>query len=608
MQSRQLRSSTWKRFLIIGSVGLLFVQVMTALPMLHSVPVRLVSLLSVFVGAGALAVGIKRNRPPRRIPWLLILTALLVNASAAFVDAYIHGAGNEAFPNYADIVWFSSYVPLITGFFLLSRYRTPGRDVAGLIDSTIIALGFGLLTWVLIIEPYVNMAGISTLTRVASVGYPMCDVATLWMLLKLATTPGSRSTPVLLMTAAVSCFVMSDTLLATLSLYGDFTDTNIRWIMLVAIPGFVCYGAAGLHPEMTTVTNRSSSTSPGSVTTRLVLIALAALLAPATLLYQSVRGHITDAGTISAVAGVMFLLVIARLAGMIRQQRDTNHRLDESLRKLQQVDDELRHSQKLRSIGQLAGGLAHEINTPIQAMGGNLSFLDDAFTQLDEIAEKQERSDRDRDDLAFLKQEVPRAIREATEDVGRVGAIVAAMKAFGQHEGTDFRSVDINEVVANALVVTKGTYADRIGVGANLAELPAVRCIPGDIGQVVLNLLTNAQHSIVDKGEPDGRITVTTWLDDDHAVISVSDNGTGIGPEIRDRIFEPFFTTRPVGQGTGQGLALSWALVVERHKGSISFQTTLGEGSTFTVRIPLDGPRDAGATGDRSPSDLTTAS
>jgi PAS domain S-box-containing protein len=274
-----------------------------------------------------------------------------------------------------------------------------------------------------------------------------------------------------------------------------------------------------------------------------------------------------------------------------------------------QDEVELRHAQKLEAVGRLAAGIAHEVNTPVQFVGDNLQFLDDAFDSLVTLLGKYRSSLSPDSEIrtwaerqAFLssaevdgeaeyyEQEIPKAVAEAREGAQRIASIVRAMKAFGHPDAAEQQATDLNEAVRNTVIVARNEYKYIADVELELAELPAVVCHGGDVNQALLNLIVNAAHAIHDMvGDSGGRgrITVRTALDEGAVVISVADTGPGIPESIRHRVFEPFFTTKEVGRGTGQGLALVRA-VADRHNGQISFET--GEhGTTFHLRVPVEG-------------------
>jgi PAS domain S-box-containing protein len=273
---------------------------------------------------------------------------------------------------------------------------------------------------------------------------------------------------------------------------------------------------------------------------------------------------------------------------------------------------ELRLAQKLEAVGQLAAGIAHEINTPIQYVGDTSRFLDNSFAELSGVldayaellAAAQQGSvtpalihrveeAEETADVAYLRQRIPKACERNIEGVEHVAKIVTAMRAFA-HPSLESTPVDLNETIRNILTIATNEYKYVADVSTDLGELPTIVCNGSDINQVLLNLIVNAAHAIAEAVGDSGRrgsIVVRTSLDGGDVVIAVSDDGTGIAPEIADRVFDPFFTTKDVGRGTGQGLALSRTIVVERHGGSLTFESRFGEGTTFFVRLP------AGASG-----------
>ncbi len=265
----------------------------------------------------------------------------------------------------------------------------------------------------------------------------------------------------------------------------------------------------------------------------------------------------------------------------------------------------LLHAQKLEAIGQLAAGIAHEINTPTQYVTDNTEFLARAFTKLADViavsrdviaAARTQTLDTtllDRAEATFKKtkvdylmREAPSAIEQSLEGLRRVACIVAAMKDFSHPSGGDKVPVDLNEAIRSTVTVATNEWKYVAELELDLdATLPQVRCLRDEINQVILNLVINAAHAIA-ATERRGTITVATKYDNDWVEVHVSDTGTGIPANMRARVFEPFFTTKPVGRGTGQGLAIAYGVIVEKHKGDIGFETELGKGTTFTFRIP----------------------
>lgn len=272
------------------------------------------------------------------------------------------------------------------------------------------------------------------------------------------------------------------------------------------------------------------------------------------------------------------------------------------------LEGQLRHAQKLEGIGQLAAGIAHEINTPTQFVTDNLTFLSDSWKSIFELLELYRGAIRDAAgslpvemqaslreaeqnyDLEFIAAEVPRAIDQSLDGASRVAKIVRAMKEFSHPDSAEKTATDLNKSIDSTITVARNEWKYVSELVKDFADnLPAVVCYPGDINQVVLNLIVNAAHAIREKikeGEK-GQITIATHLCGDFVQISVADTGAGIPEAIRGRVFDPFFTTKEVGKGTGQGLALAYTVVVKKHGGKIWFETEVGKGTTFFVALPI---------------------
>ncbi len=293
--------------------------------------------------------------------------------------------------------------------------------------------------------------------------------------------------------------------------------------------------------------------------------------------------------------------------GTLRFGRDvTANRASEQAHQLMQM--ELQQAQKLESIGRLAAGIAHEINTPIQYVGDNVRFLQDSFESLQELLALCERFDAGGDadpadlaraaravDAAYLAAEIPSALQQTLEGVQRVSAIVHAMKDFSHRGSAEMAPTDINRAVESTATVARNEWKYVADLVLELEpQLPLVTCLAGEFKQVVLNLVINAAHAIAnvvgDGSIAKGRITVRTRRDGPFVELSVQDTGSGIPDAVRDKIFDPFFTTKPLGQGTGQGLTLARSVVVDRHRGTLHFETAPGAGTTFFVRLPIAGP------------------
>jgi len=272
------------------------------------------------------------------------------------------------------------------------------------------------------------------------------------------------------------------------------------------------------------------------------------------------------------------------------------------LRDRKQLERDLTQAQKLESIGQLAAGIAHEINTPMQFIGDNVNFLQSAFADLLRVVNAYEairgkKGDRhamleelktavEDADLDYLRERGGRAFERTRSGVERVANIVRGMKAFA-HPGQELTMLEVQEVVETTLTVAHHEYRYVAEVETELEPGLIVPGYAGELHRVLVNLIVNAAHAM-DGREGMGRITVKTWEDEDHVMVSISDTGGGIPEDIRHRIFDPFFTTKKVGRGTGQGLAMAHQVITELHGGRLSFESEMGVGTTFFIGLPKD--------------------
>jgi len=264
------------------------------------------------------------------------------------------------------------------------------------------------------------------------------------------------------------------------------------------------------------------------------------------------------------------------------------------------LESQLVQAQKLEAIGQLASGVAHEINTPIQYIGDNLSALQDNFNdiiacqnKLYALADSRFKTEIDRlkveHDLEFILEDSPKAIQQAQEGVERVAEIVKAMKSFSHIESSqNKRPANLHESLHNALTISRNSYKYIANVETEFADdIGLIDCYPSELNQVFLNLIVNAAHAIEEKHNAMGLIKITTRRLNDMVEILIADNGAGIDPAIQQKVFNMFFTTKEIGRGTGQGLSLSHSIVVEKHKGKLFFESTPGVGTTFHVQLPI---------------------
>jgi signal transduction histidine kinase len=281
------------------------------------------------------------------------------------------------------------------------------------------------------------------------------------------------------------------------------------------------------------------------------------------------------------------------------------------------LENELAQAQKLESVGRLAAGVAHEINTPVQFVSDSVSFVREAMDDLSAIVDKYRElrnatesgadvraaakaaeEAEDDADLDYILENAPVALDRARDGLGRVAAIVRSMKEFAHPDRKEMSQADLNQAIQSTLVIASNEYKYVAEIETAFEQIPPVNCYAGEVNQVVLNLIVNAAHAIADvvKGtDKKGKIRVGTRVLGDQVEIAITDTGKGIPVEVRSRIFDPFFTTKEVGKGTGQGLAIARAVVVDKHGGTLHFETELGQGTTFYIRLPIAGPATASA-------------
>lgn len=277
------------------------------------------------------------------------------------------------------------------------------------------------------------------------------------------------------------------------------------------------------------------------------------------------------------------------------------------------LEKRLLQSQKSQSIGQLAAGIAHEINTPTQYVSDNVNFLGDSFESLAKIlgqhrelveqvrnGEPSNRLDEfvsrcakaiEEEDIDFLQEEIPLSISQSADGLSRIAKIVLAMKEFSCPETDEKVPADLNQAIRSTVQVCANEWKYVADLEVELeAGLPLVPCFIGELNQVILNMVVNSAHAIAQSnpgGAEKGIIRIETKSRINHVLVIISDSGCGIAPEIIDKVFDPFFTTKDVGKGIGQGLSMAYSTIVDIHSGSIEVESEPGEGTAFQIRLPL---------------------
>jgi signal transduction histidine kinase len=318
-------------------------------------------------------------------------------------------------------------------------------------------------------------------------------------------------------------------------------------------------------------------------------------------LWIQMIGYVSNAD--DPAAGAWWLLQDRSEVRRAQEALETNYaRLKETNHRLEEAQNQLLQSEKMASIGQLAAGVAHEINNPIGFVNSNLNslkhYIDDllrligdygsAEAELGAPARQRLQAAKEDIDLEYMLEDMPVLLRESAEGLGRVKRIVQDLKDFSRVDNSDWAEADLNAGLDSTLNVVLNEVKYKAEVVKNYSVLPPVRCLAAQLNQVFMNFIVNAAHAI----ESRGVITLSSGHCGAWVWIEVADTGSGMSEEVQRRIFEPFYTTKPVGKGTGLGLSLSFS-IVQKHKGIIKVRSEQGKGSAFRVWIPVD-PEGAG--------------
>ena len=294
------------------------------------------------------------------------------------------------------------------------------------------------------------------------------------------------------------------------------------------------------------------------------------------------------------------------------QLQSQNQKLQDTLRELQETQTQMIHSEKMSSLGQMVGGIAHEINNPVSFIHGNIHHLEEYTENLLELIDLYEQNYPDSSpeiveeieeiELDFIKKDMPKMIKSIRLGTTRIRDIVKSLRTFSRLDEEDFKQVDIHEGIDSTLIILQNRIKakidrPKINIIKNYGELPLVRCLPGQLNQVVMNILANGidalEESLKNKKITNPTLTITTEItknnsqEEEFLTIKIEDNAMGIPQDILSKLFDPFFTTKPIGKGTGLGLAISHSIIVEKHYGILNCVSELGKGAEFIISIPI---------------------
>ena len=285
-----------------------------------------------------------------------------------------------------------------------------------------------------------------------------------------------------------------------------------------------------------------------------------------------------------------------------------NGELEQALTDLQQMQIHLIQAEKMSSLGQLIAGIAHEINNPVNFIHGNIRHLHNYVINLLEFVDlSQECSERvnsdlqskaEEIDLEFIKIDLPKVIKSMEVGTHRIREIVLSLRNFSHIDQSELKSIDIHQGIEDTLLILghrikpqKNSDFPRIQIVKQYGDLPLVNCYAGQLNQVFVNILVNAIDAIEESASSDRHPCIsiqTQVIDDNYVEIAIADNGSGIPEAIQQQIFNPFFTTKPVGKGTGMGMAISYQIITEKHKGRLTCVSSLGKGTEFIIHIPIN--------------------
>lgn len=276
---------------------------------------------------------------------------------------------------------------------------------------------------------------------------------------------------------------------------------------------------------------------------------------------------------------------------------EKNNESNKLLTELKETQTQLVQSEKMASLGQLTAGVAHEINNPINFVSANIKPLKEDLNdilecigQYEKVIEENKLENyfselekfKKNKDIIFSMQEIQELLKGIEEGANRTTEIVKGLRNFSRLDQNIIKKANMNEGIESTLTLLHSVYKDRIEIEKDLGEIQEVECLPGQINQVLMNILSNAIQAIHDKGE----IFIKTWEEEPMVKISIKDTGSGMSEVTKQKIFDPFFTTKEVGKGTGLGLSISYG-IIEKHKGKIEVNSEPGKGTEFIISVPI---------------------
>jgi signal transduction histidine kinase len=534
----------------------------------------------------AILVGTWLHRPRPALPWLLIALgiALLVGGELTW-EIYDLALDKNPFPSVADALYLAGYPCIGAGLVVLARARagSPAHARASVIDAAIVTVAAGVLAWVFLVEPYARDASLPLAERLLSPAYPLADLLLLTLLMRLLFTPGTRAAAFWLLAAGIVCNIAADAAFAVLELSGLSGDVAL--LDAVWLVGYLCLGAAALHPSMVSLGETAPRSEAGLTRVRLAALGVAALTAPAVLAVEAARGEVAHPVAIVVGAAVLPLLALARLAGLVRElerlggererlfasERAARAESEATQRLLLLQNDRLRELDRLKD--EFVALVSHELRTPLTSITGYLELLQEDESLGDDSRRFLDVVDRNSKRLLHLVSDL---LLVAQIESGRLTLELGE---------TNVRLLAQESVEALRPVAEGGSVELRL----DSAPVPTLRGDPARLGQLLDNVVSNA----VKFTEDGGRVVVALGVTGTELVLAVSDNGIGIPVAEQRRLFDRFFRATTAQdraiEGTGLGLTIVHA-IVRAHGGAIEVTSDEGHGTTFRVRLPVAGP------------------
>ena len=537
--------------------------------------------------AVAILVGTWLHRPRRVLPWLLVALGIALLAGGELTwEIYALALDRYPFPSAADALYLAGYPCIGAGLVILARSRAGSRAHAraSVIDAAIVTVAAGVLAWAFLVEPYARDSSLPLAERLLSPAYPLMDLLLLTLLMRLLFTPGTRAAAFWLLAAGIVCNIAADTAFAVLelsNLSGDVALLDAVWLV-----GYLCLGAAALHPSMVSLGKTAPRQEAVLTRLRLAALAVAAVTAPAVLAIEAARGEVAHPVAIVVGSAVLPLLALARLAGVVRElervggererlyasERAALAEAEATQRLLLQQNDRLRELDRLKD--EFVALVSHELRTPLTSITGYLEL----------VQEDESLSDESRTFLDVVDRNSRRLLR-LVSDLLFVAQIESGRLTL------ELGEANLQTIAADSVEALRpAAEAGSVDLRLDSVPVPALQGDPARLGQLLDNLVSNA----VKFTPAGGRVVVAIGATGDDVVLAVSDTGIGVSVAEQRRLFDRFFRASAAQEraieGTGLGLTISRA-IVDAHGGSISFTSVEGEGTTFRVRLPLAGPR-----------------